>query len=154
LADAEALVSRARALAGGTEGKLRLGTSPSATLHPRVAELVGAFRVARPGVEIELVEGPSAALVEAVDGHRVDAAFVRPSAALPSSLRGRVLAREPLFAVVATGHPLAKQRRVGARALLQHPLLLPSPELRSSPGALVDRLALEHDVNLRVAVHA
>jgi DNA-binding transcriptional LysR family regulator len=154
LGEMAALVARARARAEGVAGALRLGSSPSATFHPRVPALIRAVRDARPGLELELVEGSTADLVEALLARRVDAAFVRPSGALPEALHARVLAREPLVAAVPSGHPLAGRRSVRPATLFEEPLLLPSPHLGSSLGALIDRLALEHGARPRVVAHA
>jgi DNA-binding transcriptional LysR family regulator len=154
LGELDDLVARARGLAGGVEGRLRLGTSPSATFHPLVPGLIRALGQERPKVRIELVERSTAALLDAVAQREVDAAFVRPSGALPDKLRSLVLAREPLVAVLAQDHPLAGRKRIAFTALLDQPLLLPSPGLGSSLSALVDRLAAAEGRALHVAAHA
>jgi DNA-binding transcriptional LysR family regulator len=148
------LVMRARGLAGGLEGRLRLGSSPSATFHPLVPSLVRALRQARPSVRVELFERSTAALLDALRARELDAAFVRPHGALPLGLKGRVLAHEPLVAVFPEDHPLAHRKRISVTALLELPLLLPSPGLGSSLSALIDRLAAAHDRPLHVAAYA
>ena len=145
---------RARGLAGGLEGRLRLGSSPSATFHPLVPSLVRALRQERPQVRVELVERSTAALLHALEERELDAAFVRPSGALPPRIEGRVLAQEPLIAVFPEDHPLAHRKRITVAALLDLPLLLPSPGLGSSLSALVDRLAAAEGRPLHVAAHA
>ncbi|MCA9576314.1 MAG: LysR family transcriptional regulator [Sandaracinaceae bacterium] len=154
LVELDDLVARARGLAGGVEGRLRLGTSPSATFHPLVPGLIRTLGQERPKVHIELVERSTAALLEAVHQREVDAAFVRPSGALPDALSSLVLVREPLFAALSPDHPLAGRKRVAFATLLDQPLLLPSPGLGSSLSALVDRLAAAEGRPLRVAAHA
>src|SRR5690606_30285743 len=126
LAEVEAFVARASALAGGGAGRLRLGTSPSATFHPLVPSLVRAFRDAHLDVELELTEGSTATLVAALVERRIDAAFVRPAGALDAALASLVLAQEPLLAVVPRRHVLAERRSIRAATLFAHPLLLPS----------------------------
>ena len=154
LGELDDLVARARGLAGGVEGRLRLGTPPSATFQPLVPGLIRTLGQERPKVRIELVERSTAALLEAVAQREVDAAFVRPSGALPDKLLSLVLAREPLVAVLAQDHSLAGRKRIAFATLLDQPLLLPSPGLGSSLSALVDRLAAAEGRALRVAAHA
>lgn len=154
LVELDDLVMRARGLAGGLEGRLRLGSSPSATFHPLVPSLVRALRQDRPRVRVELIERSTAALVEALVARELDAAFVRPSGALPPRIESRVLVHEPLLAVFPEDHPLAHRKRITVAALLDLPLLLPSPDLGSSVRALVDRLAVAAGRPLQVAAHA
>lgn len=154
LVQLDELVVRARGLAGGVEGRLRLGTSPSATFHPLVPNAIRALRQARPKVQLELIERSTSALLDALVQREVDAAFVRPSGALPAELVCLVLARESLVAVCAEDHPLAGRKRISFKALLDHPLLLPSPGLGSSLTHMVDRLATAGGSALHVAAYA
>lgn len=150
----DAIVARARGYAEGSVGKLRLGTSPSATFHPRVPAIVRAERELSPSVEIELVEGSTASLLDAIRRRELDAAFVRPGGALEAPLVARVLDRERVLAVLPVGHPLARRASVHARDLLAHPLLLPTASLGSSLSNLVAALAIEHEMRPVVAAHA
>ncbi|MBC7174105.1 MAG: LysR family transcriptional regulator [Polyangiaceae bacterium] len=154
LAEVDAFVARASALAGGGAGRLHLGTSPSATFHPLVPDLVRAFRNAHPDVELELTEGSTTALLATLVERRIDAAFVRPAQRLDAALAPMVLAQEPPFAVVPRRHVLAGRRSVRVASLFEHPLLLPSTGLGSSLDALVERLALEAGARLVIAARA
>jgi DNA-binding transcriptional LysR family regulator len=154
LAELDDLVARARGLAGGLEGRLRLGSSPSATFHPLVPSILRTLRGERPNVRLELIERSTANLLQALVDREVDAAFVRPSGALPERVTSWVLAREPLMAVFAADHPLAARKRVRVAELFDQALLLPTPGLGSSLSALVDRLAAAEGRALQVAAHA
>ncbi len=154
LAELDDLVARARGLAGGLEGRLRLGSSPSATFHPLVPSILRTLRGERPNVRLELIERSTANLLQALVDREVDVAFVRPSGALPERVTSWVLAREPLMAVFAADHPLAARKRVRVAELFDQALLLPTPGLGSSLSALVDRLAAAEGRALQVAAHA
>lgn len=154
LRELEGLVARARAVAGGHEGRLRLGTSPSATFHPLVPSLVRGYRDAHPRMEVELTEGPSASLIEAVRTHSVDVAFVRQADPLPPPLTSLPLARERLVAVVSDADPLARHRRLTVERVLEEPLLLPPETSGSSLARWVRDAARERGVPIRVAATA
>lgn len=154
LAEVEALVHRARRLAGGDEGRLRIGISPSATFNPLVPAGIRAFRSARPRVAVELVERASRELVEAVRGHVLDLAFVRLGAPLDATLRATPLVHERLVAVVDVAHPLARNRRVSFAKVLEHPLLLPPESSGSSVVRVVEDAARELGVPITLAATA
>jgi DNA-binding transcriptional LysR family regulator len=66
-----------RRTARGEQGRLAVGFTSSAALHPFVPAALLAFRQARPGVRVELDEAGTAELVKAMLEGRLDAAFVR-----------------------------------------------------------------------------
>ncbi|RYC29125.1 LysR family transcriptional regulator [Lichenibacterium minor] len=107
LAGADRAVRAAQRAARGEQGRLRLGFTGSAPYNPMVTGAVRAFRDAFPDVAVELFENNTAMLLDALDGHAIDAAFVRPG---PSDRHRPSLLRvddEALLAVLSTAHPLA-----------------------------------------------
>ncbi len=103
-------------------GAFRLGVIP--TLGPYLLPwLLAPLQAAFPRLRLVLQENITAALLEDVVGHRLDAALV----ALPVTAPGLVteaLFDEPFFVLTAAGHPLASRRHLrqsdlsGERVLL------------------------------------
>lgn len=117
----ELLLSRARAvleqldaaraelaeLAGVVTGRLRLGMIGSTgQAAPAVERRLADFHRRHPGVEIAIRDTGSRRMAEQVRAGELDLAFVGlfPDQ-LPDDLAHRVLAEEPLVAVVPRGHP-------------------------------------------------
>lgn len=118
LADVETARAELDALAGLRRGRLRLGliqTSASALDLPQV---MGDFHRSFPAISFMVISEPSAEMVAAVSAGTLDLAIVGLGPEdLPSSLEHRLLASDPLVAVVAAGHPLAGQATVGIAEL-------------------------------------
>ena len=85
LARAAEIDDTVRQTARGEQGRLAVGFTSSAALHPFVPAVLRAFRTARPGVRMELDEAGTAELVAAMLQGRLDAAFIRSPVA---SVRG------------------------------------------------------------------
>ncbi|OZI66914.1 LysR family transcriptional regulator [Bordetella genomosp. 11] len=116
LADAADAVARVRQAARGESGRIAVGYTSSASLHPLVPRLMRAFHAEHPDVELEFQENATRDLLEAVAGDAVDAAFVRSSSDRYPGLRAVVLAHEPMVVALPAGHPLAKRRKAIAMA--------------------------------------
>ena len=96
-----------RRTARGEQGRLAVGFTPSAALHPFVPEALRIFATARPGVRLELDEAGTTELVDAMLQGRLDAAFVRsPVDNFPGLIIDPVL-DEPMLAALPAGHELA-----------------------------------------------
>lgn len=114
LEEARAVLARAAELEGavrraarGEAGRLAVGFTPSAALHPFVPAVLRAFHGEAPGVRMELDEAGTTELVDALLHGRLDAAFVRsPVGSVPGLLVEPVL-EEPMLAALPAGHPLA-----------------------------------------------
>jgi DNA-binding transcriptional LysR family regulator len=102
------------ALAGDApRGVLRIGTLES-TAASRLPPLLARYHAAHPAVAVELVTGTTDALVEAVLGRRIEAAFVadcKPSARLETM----PAFREELVLIAPRSHP-AVRRAADVRA--------------------------------------
>ena len=114
LEEARGVLSRAagigdivRRTARGEQGRLAVGFTSSAALHPFVPSALRSFGAARPGVRLELEEAGTAELVEALAHERLDAAFVRsPIGSIPGLIVDPVL-EEPMLAAIPAGHTLS-----------------------------------------------
>jgi DNA-binding transcriptional LysR family regulator len=99
--------ARALRIARGQLGRLPVGFTTSAMLHPFVRRILRAFRDAYPEVELALDEGNAAELTRAVEEGRMAAGFLRIPVARPPGVAFLELLREPLLAVLPAAHKLA-----------------------------------------------
>ncbi|WP_050469494.1 LysR family transcriptional regulator [Herbaspirillum chlorophenolicum] len=107
LARADAVEAIVRRAAQGEQGRLAVGFTSSAALHPFVPVVLRAFRERRPGVSVILEEAGTVELVDALLHEQLDAAFVRsPVGTIPGIAVDDVLDEQMLVALPA-GHPLA-----------------------------------------------
>ena len=125
---AEALIERAGAarqavqdVVGLRGGRLHIGAIPSvsACLLPAA---IAAFRQQHPLVELALFEGTSEAVAQWVESGRVEFGIVQ----LPTvggSFEAKVLFTEPFVALIAAGHPAARQRSVSLAKLAGEPFV-------------------------------
>ncbi len=132
LREAEALIARAdripeivRRAERGEEGRLAIGFTSSAALHPFVPAVLRAFREAWPGVTLILEEARTPELVDALLREGLDAAFVRSPVGGRSGLRIDPVLDEPMLAALPAGHALAKGRgTLALKALAAEPFIL------------------------------
>jgi DNA-binding transcriptional LysR family regulator len=130
LASVEGAQARVKRVAAGMEGALAIGLASSAATHPAVPRLLAAYREVNPRVHLRFVEGNAASLSEAVVSGGADVAFVRAPVDFPPGVRFLELLEEPMLAVVARSHELAKlaARRkpawVTLREMARHPFVL------------------------------
>jgi DNA-binding transcriptional LysR family regulator len=107
LARAEGLNDAVRRAARGEQGRLAIGFTSSAALHPFVPAALRSFREALPGVSIVLEEAGTGELVDALLHERLDAAFVRSPVATMLNLLVDPVLDEPMIAALPVGHPIA-----------------------------------------------
>jgi DNA-binding transcriptional LysR family regulator len=141
LEEARAVLARAatveeavRRAARGEAGRIAIGFTSSAGLHPFVPAVIRRFREGFPHVRLELDEAGTAELVQGVATGRLDAAFVRSPVGHLGALRVHPLLEEPMLAALPEGHALAA-RDPGAMplaALAAEPFVL--YRRRAGPG--------------------
>ncbi len=107
LARAEGVVQAVRRAARGEQGRLAVGFTSSAALHPFVPAVIRTLREAQPGVSIVLEEAGTGELVDALLHERLDAAFVRSPVASVAGLRVDAVLDEPMLVALPSGHRLA-----------------------------------------------
>jgi LysR family hydrogen peroxide-inducible transcriptional activator len=122
VAEADAIQAAARSLRDPLSGPFRLGIIP--TLAPYLLPLVFApLREALPGLEIEPWEDQTAALLERLRAHELDAALLATEVDGPD-LASRALFEEPFLAALSPGHPLAARARIAQEELAGDMLVL------------------------------
>jgi DNA-binding transcriptional LysR family regulator len=113
---------RVRRISAGQEGELRLGLVPSA-LDTFLPEAIGAFRLERPGITLELNELGTLAQLQAIGEGRIDLGIVRLFEQVPPGLNRETILREPYVLAIPHGHPLSEHKSVPLAALDGQPLL-------------------------------
>ena len=117
LADANAILeavrhasARTARIARGQTGKLSIGFTTSAALHPFVPKVIRGFRQAYPRVDLDLHENAAADLIEALMRRDIQVAMVRVPVARPPELAFLELLHEELLVVLPVDHPLLREK--------------------------------------------
>jgi LysR family hydrogen peroxide-inducible transcriptional activator len=116
LAEVDAILDLARGRAGPLAGPLRLGVIP--TLGPYLLPwLVPRLTRAFPALELVIHEDVTAALLDRLRTHRIDAALLALPADGDEEIESVPLFDEPFWFACPTGHPLAAAESVSERDL-------------------------------------
>jgi LysR family hydrogen peroxide-inducible transcriptional activator len=122
VAGADAVLATARALRDPLSGRFRLGIIP--TLAPYLLPLVYApLRAALPKLELEPWEDQTAALLDRLRAHELDAALLATAEDAPE-LASLSLFEEPFLAGLPPDHGLAGRRQVALEDLAPDVLVL------------------------------
>src|ERR687895_83148 len=109
-------------LRGLLQGRLEVGVA--GPVDHRFAEALGDFHRAHPAVEIALSQRQNEPLLEAVGRGEVDVAIVGIGAQpVPSGVRTRVVATEPLVLAVRNGDPLSRRSTITLPQLRERPMI-------------------------------
>jgi DNA-binding transcriptional LysR family regulator len=130
---------RVRAVARGEAGSLSVAFVGSA-MYGRLPEVLRAYRLALPDVDLRLRELPTTGQLDAVMDGTVDVAICRPAETHPD-LRTEILHTEALLAALPEGHRLASRSEVAMEDLEGETFIL--LERRAAPGV---RASLTHAV--------
>jgi DNA-binding transcriptional LysR family regulator len=109
---------------GGPRGTVRLGTMQAQAMHVltlTLAELIAAFHLQHPYVEVRLRQAGSLEMAAAVGDGSLDLALVGIGRRAPAGVTLVRLAREPMQLVCSTAHPLARRHSVELDALVDEP---------------------------------
>ena len=108
--------ARARAAALGQRGRISIGLTTSASLHPAVTRTLRAYADSHAAVALDLHASSAAGLTEALLRHDVQVAIIRAAVARPADLIFRELARENMLIALPAGHHLIRRTASGANA--------------------------------------
>jgi DNA-binding transcriptional LysR family regulator len=151
---AEAAVRNARAVAEGGNGEIHVGYAPSLTIQilPRALRT---FQTKFLRVRVALHDLSTEEMLSGLRAGKLQVTFMaRPPRKMLRGLQFRELARYPVCAAFAPGHPLAKSKTVNLRQLTDEPLIAYSrkdyPEYHDIldelfAGVRKPRVAEEHD---------
>lgn len=115
-------IARARGAARGEAGRLRFGFTALSS-YADMPALVQRFRLARPSVEVELVQGESSKLAASLLSDEIDIALLHPPLSV-AGLRLKELPTDEMVLAVPSAHALAQLKRVPLRKLAGEPFLL------------------------------
>ncbi|HEY4464016.1 MAG TPA: LysR family transcriptional regulator [Streptosporangiaceae bacterium] len=121
-------------LTGLLRGHVTIGTVTSiSSAQVDLPALLASFHHEHPGVDVTLSVGNSDDLIDALRAGRLDLAVIGPGPTSPAGIDSRVLASEPLVAVVSRHDPLAARTSITVSALADRTLisLPPGTGLRS-----------------------
>ena len=119
---AEAMRQDAAVVRGVNKGLIRIGSFGPTSSLKLLPAILAAFRARYPGIEVQIDEGPDAAVVGWVADRRVDVGF----AVLPDERFDTVpLVEDQLVALLQHDHPLAAKRSVTLEELAPHPFVMP-----------------------------
>ena len=107
---------------GLNQGLIRIGSFGPTSSLKLLPAILKAFRARYPGIEVQIDEGPDAAVIGWVADRRVDVGF----AVLPDDRFDTVpLVEDQLVALVQRDHPLAAKRAVTLEELVGLPFIMP-----------------------------
>ena len=107
LARAEGITDVVRRAARGERGRLAIGFTSSAALHPFVPSVLRRFRETFVGVSVVLEEAGTGELLDALVQEKLDAAFIRSPLSGTQQLQDEPILVESMLLALPTDHPLA-----------------------------------------------
>ena len=116
LSGVERATVRARAAAVGQRGRISIGLTTSASLHPGVTRTLRAYADSHAAVALDLHANSAAGLTEALLREDVQVAIIRAAVARPADLVFRELAREDMLVALPADHHLVSRTASGACA--------------------------------------
>ncbi|WDZ95015.1 LysR family transcriptional regulator [Herbaspirillum sp. WKF16] len=117
LAQLASTVAGVRRISEGKMGRVAVGFTESASLHPFVHSVIRAFRAVAPDVALTVEETNTTELVEALRQKQLDLAFVRSPVGDASGLTMEPMLVEEMLAALPADHPLAGNGRRKSIAL-------------------------------------
>jgi DNA-binding transcriptional LysR family regulator len=130
---------------------LSIATTASLLNNELRHALIG-FQTAHPHVRLRFLEGPSRECVRRLEAGEVELAFFGHLGhePMPPRLHLNPLGRYPVVVVHAKSSPLTKVRRLDARELVKHSLILPAPD--TSARHILDDFFTKAGVNRRLHI--
>ncbi len=107
LARVDGVADIVRRAARGERGRLSIGFTSSAALHPFVPSVLRRFRETFVGVSVALEEAGTGELLDALLHEKLDAAFIRSPLSGTQALQDEPILVEPMLLALPTDHPLA-----------------------------------------------
>ena len=116
LSGVERAAVRARAAAMGQRGRISIGLTTSASLHPSVTHMLRAYAKSHAAVALDLHANNAAGLTEAVLRQDVQVAIIRAAVARPTDLVFSELTRENMLVALPDEHHLVNRTASGENA--------------------------------------
>lgn len=100
-----------RRISLGESGRLAVGFTESAALHPFIPAVIRAFRQKSPGVIMAVEESNTNELVEDLRHNRLDVAFIRSPIGSAAGLKMETMLVEEMILALPITHKLAQRRK-------------------------------------------
>ena len=100
-----------RRISQGELGRIAVGFTESASLHPFIPSVIRAFRKISPGVTLAVEESNTSELVEALRQNRLDVAFIRSPIGNAAGLKMETMLVEEMIVALPATHALAQNKR-------------------------------------------
>ena len=110
-------VATTRRTARGEQGRISVGYTDGAALHPLVPRVIREFRESFPLVAVTLAGGFPHDLIERMRNDQIDVAFIRTAIADMEGLAIEPLLEEAMVVALPSGHALARSKNGGDTAL-------------------------------------
>ncbi|CNI35728.1 LysR family transcriptional regulator [Yersinia vastinensis] len=117
-------VERAKSIARGETGKLRVGFASSTAFQPLVLQLLHAYREKYPEVILSPCEETMPVLMNDLHNEHIDVAFIRQPCDASNEFTCKVLEEEDMLLVLPHHHPLQDCPRVNLKALQYEKLII------------------------------
>src|SRR5450830_1500977 len=114
LSQVDSTVAGVRRIARGELGRIAVGFTESASLHPFVPTVIRAFRAIAPDVALTVEESSTTDLVALLSQHRIDVAFIRSPV---SDIIIDTMMTEEMIVALPSAHPLVRNKRRKSIAL-------------------------------------
>ncbi|ELI6453193.1 LysR family transcriptional regulator [Yersinia ruckeri] len=126
LAITDEAIERAKSIARGETGHLRVGFASSTAFQPAVLSLLHSYREKYPKVMLSPSEETMPALMDDLHRERIDIAFIRQPCHVSTEFTCEVLVEEDMLLVLPAYHPLHHCEKISLKAL-QHEKLITFP---------------------------
>ena len=136
-------------LSGDVTGRLSLAISHHLGLH-RLPPVLREFSQRYPEVTLDIQFLDSEVAYEAVAQGNIELAIITLTEQVSDNIHVQTIWRDPLAFVVATAHPLAKEKSVSLEQLSKHGAIL--PELNTFTGTITKRLFNDQKLPLNVCM--
>ena len=139
-------------LSGHIGGQLKIGTSHHIGLH-RLPPVLSRYKQRYENVDLDIHFMDSEEACAAVLKGELEIAIATLPGKPPEKLATQIIWHDPLGIVVSAKHPLAKQKNVTLKNLIQHPAILPSQStytralLEKMLGIKTDKLKIAMETN-------
>lgn len=117
-------IERAKSIARGETGKLRVGFASSTAFQPLVLRLLHAYRDQYPEVILSPSEETMPVLMNDLHNEHIDVAFIRQPCGASNEFTCKVLVEEDMLVVLPHNHPLQDCPVINLQALQHEKLII------------------------------
>ncbi|HDL8054880.1 TPA: LysR family transcriptional regulator [Yersinia enterocolitica] len=117
-------IKRAKSIARGETGKLRVGFASSTAFQPIVLQLLHAYRDKYPEVILSPSEETMPVLMNDLHNGHIDVAFIRQPCDASNDFTCKVLVEEDMLLVLPHNHPLHRLPKINLQTLQHEKLII------------------------------